>query len=229
MIQLYAGAVGWNHDAWEGTFYDEDLPPEWRFQHYANQLRSVLLPSSFLKTVTAEARREWLEECDPDFRFVPCFEPDAETNVQDAEGHISIIDSHMAVLVLHIGEHNVQWYRSYSSQAWLDDLRQRFPICLDVSPGAGNDAEQVESAISAARLQDCSRVWRPWLNQEPEDLGDFLVARLESSELPELRAQLARVVSWMGKARSAAVFLEPGAPGSLLAQFRILGELMDVN
>ena len=35
---IFVGTVDFDHDDWSGDFFDPDLPGEWRFQHYTNQL-----------------------------------------------------------------------------------------------------------------------------------------------------------------------------------------------
>lgn len=41
---LEVGARGWDHDAWVGSFYPDDLPTAWRLAYYANEFSSVLVP-----------------------------------------------------------------------------------------------------------------------------------------------------------------------------------------
>ncbi len=36
-------AVGWDHPAWQGSFYPDDLPADWRLTYYANEVPGVLL------------------------------------------------------------------------------------------------------------------------------------------------------------------------------------------
>ncbi|MGA7799788.1 MAG: DUF72 domain-containing protein [Gammaproteobacteria bacterium] len=42
---LEVGARGWDHDAWVGRFYPDDLPAAWRLAYYANEFPSVLVPA----------------------------------------------------------------------------------------------------------------------------------------------------------------------------------------
>ncbi|HKJ09127.1 MAG TPA: DUF72 domain-containing protein [Gammaproteobacteria bacterium] len=41
---LEVGARGWDHDAWVGSFYPDDLPAAWRLAYYANEFSTVLVP-----------------------------------------------------------------------------------------------------------------------------------------------------------------------------------------
>ncbi|WP_319380036.1 hypothetical protein [Thiomicrorhabdus sp.] len=44
MENLTLGAKGWQHPAWEKTFYPEDMPEEWQLDYYANEFRALLIP-----------------------------------------------------------------------------------------------------------------------------------------------------------------------------------------
>ncbi|VAW71710.1 hypothetical protein MNBD_GAMMA10-1611 [hydrothermal vent metagenome] len=37
------GACGWNHAHWQGGFYPDDLPLDWRLSYYSNEFSAVLL------------------------------------------------------------------------------------------------------------------------------------------------------------------------------------------
>ena len=37
MTAIHIGTRGYDHDSWQGAFYDPDLPHEWRFDYYCNQ------------------------------------------------------------------------------------------------------------------------------------------------------------------------------------------------
>ena len=67
---LMIGTRGWAHAAWEGGFYPPELPAEWRFCFYSNNLRSALVPQEQWATVTGADVAAWLEDSDPAFRFV---------------------------------------------------------------------------------------------------------------------------------------------------------------
>ncbi len=42
--RVLIGACGWEHRGWNGGFYPEDLPADWRLGYYANAFRVVLIP-----------------------------------------------------------------------------------------------------------------------------------------------------------------------------------------
>jgi hypothetical protein len=67
---LQIGTHGWNYPAWQGAFYDPDLPPEWRLSWYANHLRAVLVPPDAAHRMDTARVQGWIEDTDPAFRFI---------------------------------------------------------------------------------------------------------------------------------------------------------------
>lgn len=70
MYTVYSGAVGWEHPAWAGDFYPEDLPDEWQLSFYNTQFRCVYLPYERWSTASAEDIDRWLNETQDGFRFI---------------------------------------------------------------------------------------------------------------------------------------------------------------
>jgi len=64
------GAIGWEHDAWIGGFYPEDMPPEWRLSYYNTHFECVLLPYHHWSTQTVETLGTWREDTLERFRFL---------------------------------------------------------------------------------------------------------------------------------------------------------------
>ena len=67
---LRIGTRGWRHKAWQETFYDVNLPQEWQLSWYANHLRSVWVPADRLHAISLDEIAVWIEDTDPDFRFI---------------------------------------------------------------------------------------------------------------------------------------------------------------
>ncbi|MES9872074.1 MAG: hypothetical protein ABW146_03105 [Candidatus Sedimenticola sp. 6PFRAG7] len=63
------GARGWEHEGWCGSFYPEDLPPEWRLTYYANEFRSVLLPADRWIDADEEVIGSWCDDVHEAFSF----------------------------------------------------------------------------------------------------------------------------------------------------------------
>jgi len=62
------GSYGWDHLHWQGCFFPEDLPEDWRLSYYANEYPTVLVPEN--KWGAAGVNFEqWAEEVPAGFRF----------------------------------------------------------------------------------------------------------------------------------------------------------------
>lgn len=64
------GAIGWDHPAWSGAFYPEDLPPEWRLNYYNTAFECVYLPYATWHATAPETLAEWRQDTLEHFRFV---------------------------------------------------------------------------------------------------------------------------------------------------------------
>jgi hypothetical protein len=67
--ELLVGAWGWEHPAWVGPFYPDDMPAEWRLTYYANAFQSVLVPRERLARASREDLRQWGEDVPAGFVF----------------------------------------------------------------------------------------------------------------------------------------------------------------
>lgn len=68
--RLRYGARGWEHPGWAGTFYPDDLPPQWRLAYYANEFATVLVPWERWIGAPAAELAGWVEETGERFRFL---------------------------------------------------------------------------------------------------------------------------------------------------------------
>lgn len=67
---VYSGAVGWEHEAWQGDFYPEDLPADWQLSFYNTRFRCVFLPFGLWREATNDEIARWLNDTQEGFRFV---------------------------------------------------------------------------------------------------------------------------------------------------------------
>jgi hypothetical protein len=67
--RLIVGARGWDHPGWNGKFYPEDLPQDWRLSYYANEFSGVLVPKSIWQTSEPELIANWCDDVPDDFLF----------------------------------------------------------------------------------------------------------------------------------------------------------------
>ncbi len=63
------GAYSWEHDLWQGRFYPDDLPREWRLGYYASQFSAVVVPFAEWGGLTGETAEEWRGDTSEAFRF----------------------------------------------------------------------------------------------------------------------------------------------------------------
>jgi hypothetical protein len=68
-LEIFVGARGWNYPEWSGEFYPEDLPEDWRFSYYSNELQAVLVPCDYLRRYPLEEWAEWVEDAPKEFAF----------------------------------------------------------------------------------------------------------------------------------------------------------------
>ncbi len=67
--ELIVGAYGWDHVDWQGVFYPDDLPEDWRLTYYANEFRSVYVPQSVWLHASMDDIEEWADGTPDEFYF----------------------------------------------------------------------------------------------------------------------------------------------------------------
>lgn len=227
--ELLVGTRGWDVDAWQGGFYPDELPAEWRFSFYSNLYRSVLVPGDVWETTTPDQVAEWLEDSDSEFRFVcelpPALShPDADAAAFERFFELSApLATRTAAWLLRptaVAAPDPVWLG-----AWLGELENAFPVCVDLPPGPWR-GEPLRAAIQAAGASLC---WRPELEAEPSAYGDFLVALAEDAPLTVLRTMVETLGRWMDGTRGAGCFFDAAEQSPKLAQeTRILAELLEI-
>jgi len=64
------GSFGWDHKDWQGPFYPDDLPADWRLSYYANEFSVVLVPFSVWTADECAKCVTWHDDVPESFRFV---------------------------------------------------------------------------------------------------------------------------------------------------------------
>lgn len=67
---FYIGSAGWEHPQWEGCFYPDELPPEWRLTYYNTAFPCVYLAYEAWSGRDLQTLRAWVEDTLERFRFV---------------------------------------------------------------------------------------------------------------------------------------------------------------
>lgn len=87
--QFYVGSAGWEHPQWEGGFYPEDLPPEWRLTFYNTVFPCVYLAYKEWSSCDLKTLGAWVEDTLERFRFV--LEPNPDGLSDDDKGRLEVL------------------------------------------------------------------------------------------------------------------------------------------
>lgn len=137
------GAIGWEHETWAGSFYPEDMPPEWRLSYYNTQFECVLLPYRDWSTATDEELTTWREDTLERFRFLLEHPPGALSDADRAR--IGAL-SPKAVLLGPEENRHLLWFDASSD---LRELTSRLQAKAQQGPGlylVSLDADQAKLA-----------------------------------------------------------------------------------
>lgn len=94
------GAQGWEHAAWLGNFYPEDLPAEWRLSFYNTEFECVYLPYAFWQPQTDAVFLSWKRDTLPHFRFLlECPNDIREGEIDSAQARLGASLGDKAVLL----------------------------------------------------------------------------------------------------------------------------------
>lgn len=68
-VRIQLAAWGWQHPAWQGSYYPADLPEEWRLGYYSNEFRAVVVPARQWQAASSAQIQEWYDETHEGFHF----------------------------------------------------------------------------------------------------------------------------------------------------------------
>jgi hypothetical protein len=83
---VLVGASGWQHPAWQGGFYPDDLPGDWLLSYYSTQFQAVYLPAAVWQTASKATWAQWLHDTRDGFYFV--LEPGDAASVKPASERV---------------------------------------------------------------------------------------------------------------------------------------------
>ncbi len=227
---LLVGTCGWEHDSWVGTLYPLQLPDEWRFCYFSNRLRSVLLPADIWHGVRPDTARQWVQDSDPEFRFVlelPAMlaQPLSRTALRSALDRFRItVDPLRAqtagilVSVAVSAPSDLDWFARL-----LQALAVDLPVCADL-PAAHwrtTEALQILDSVGAGLC------WHPDLEKAPRPGGRFLVGRSSGAEPKKLRRMIDAMALWRAPDSAAGLFFEGASAPRAAQDARIIAELLE--
>jgi hypothetical protein len=67
---VLVGAAGWQHPAWQGSFYPDDLPQDWQLSYYNTRFQAVYLPAAVWQGASEATWAQWLFDTRDGFYFV---------------------------------------------------------------------------------------------------------------------------------------------------------------
>lgn len=188
---LVIGAAGWEHAGWEGWFYPEDLPPEWRLTYYGNEFSQVLVPEALWLTSQVQAPwGVWRDDVDESFRFVL----EIRHPLQKGSDVLDRIGACAAVLRVQLAG-VVSWCPL--SEEWITMLHRVLGEARFLAQGGLPEREGLAMGerVVCARVESRQATDLPWLRelmQElerrcPEDGGCWLFIDGTPPEIKALR------------------------------------------
>lgn len=214
--EILIGTEGWQHAAWRGRFYPEELPTDWEFCYYSNRLRAVSVPADAASGASAADIAQWLQDSDPAFRFVLTV-----TGAHAADpawspafcARMTVLKPRLAGFIVADFARAPAPMRTRTVQT----LAALAPVCIE---GAVDDAEQ-------------ARVWQVEREPAPPWTGVALgadtlcLARMTDGNPRAIRHALERLAA--APTATAGLFFSP-SPGAadFAEQARTLAELLGV-
>ena len=83
---VLVGAAGWQHPAWRGRFYPEDIADDWLLSYYNTQFNAVYLPAAVWQAASEATWAQWLYDTLDGFYFV--LEPGGAASVKPASERV---------------------------------------------------------------------------------------------------------------------------------------------
>lgn len=229
---IMIGARGWSDVIPGDDFYPEELPPEWRFSFYSNNLRSVLIPRELWPATSRTDVSEWLDDCDPAFRFVlelPAalsYPLDRAQSLQELDSFLELcepIAPRVAGYLLRVDSDarvEPEWLETFANG--LVDIA---PLCVDLPQGPWRS----EPVLAALTRQGAGLCWHCAAEPEPHAGGHLRLALAPPAGPRVTRRYLERLVQWQDQDAQAGLFFTNGAGAPKAAyEARLIAELMGV-
>ncbi len=229
---ILIGARGWEHPEWQGRFYPEELPADWRFCYYSNWLRAVLVPAETWEEVGSAEVRSWAEDSDPEFRFVLELPRALSESVTGAIERRALLTAFFKTIepIRHQTAGLVVPAGSCARDpgalgALLNQLaRSSLPLCVDLPSACRTPAFlEVVAAHAAGLLWRCAEEPAP-----PPVAGQRLLVALARTADPKAQRRLLEALAaWQASGSVVAIFFDDPQTGAEQAkQARMLAEIM---
>lgn len=208
--RLLTGACGWRHAGWAGSFYPDDLPPEWRLTYYANEFRTVLAPADYIDG--GEDLSAWCADTDPAFSFVCELAPTVGAALADAArtfaARITALGERCAGILLRLDV--ISDVEPNGLDAALRIIAAHWPVAVELS--AAVVPALLEPVLARHGVGRC---WHGGGEPAPSDWGAIALTRLRGP-LPDLRALRTVIETCLAAGtQGPAVLLVDGTPPSI--------------
>jgi len=217
---LLIGTRGWNH-ASGGDFYPAELPDDWRFCYYSNNLRSVLVPQETWDSAQGVDVAHWLEDSDPAFRFVLEVPGELrdERALEEFLDKAEPITPRIAGLLLRIKPDSE--VLPDRLEHLLDGLTDIAPVCVELPDGPWRDP----LVYAVLQRQNAGLLWNCAREIAPHPGGRLIIALAPPAPPREVRHWIEQLASWQGS--SAGLYFDAGA-AKTAQEARLIAELMGV-
>ena len=204
---ILIGANGWQHPQWDGEFYPDDLPVEWKIGYYGNEYPIAVVPNTYWKS-GSDQYAEWLEESDESLRFIcewPATGASEEDYAQAREGIESLKERVGGVLVpITAIPTDLEWQHIYG-------IAKNELISFDLLSEV--KADFIAKLVTHSPELDYGICWDgEQVSQGDIKLGQLAICRIEQDPGPkDLRLLLETMIATSHNDRSL-VFIVDGAP-----------------
>ncbi len=212
---LRIGAAGWDHPAWTGAFYPDDLPADWRLVYYANEFPVVLVPAAVFAAADRAALEDWREAAETGMRLL--FELDPARSLDAQRARAAELETGCLGLILPASD-------PARLVTQLDCLGDAVSVVADF--GAAGAAEPVREMLSQRGVGWC------WHGEGPADglaPGPLGVMRVPSrgADPRRLRGWLEAGLAVQDGQRDVALIFDDDPPDvDILRQAQTLLELL---
>ena len=229
---LMIGTRGWEHAPWLGDFYPDELPPDWRFCYYSNNLRSVLVPQEIWPDTGRAQVAQWAADSDPAFRFV--IELPAAINVALAPAQrereleqfqetIEPVAARLAGLLLRVTADTPVFPDGF--EHLLTRLADIAPLGVDLPDGAW----RAPDPLAVLARQGAGLAWQCEREPAPRPGGRLMVAFAPPAAARDVRHYIERLAQWQQHdARAGLFFVQPERAARAAQEARLIAELMGV-
>lgn len=223
------GTCGWDYDAWSGSYYPDELPQDWRFGYYSNEYRSVLVPVDHWSGDTGGGPEDWIEDADPDFRFVLQLAIDLPSPDADVDGLLdNFLQTVTPLLAFTAGfllTPSVKTIGYRRLEAIAINLSEQAPVCIDIL--ASDETINPPQWMTRFNTGLC---WYPQRSEMPLDGGAFMMAITDTEDAKQQREIIEKLGTWMERqsARAGLFFNNPSSAPKAAAQARIISELLGI-